>query len=100
MERFRRWCRNHLEPGAIPGPTLARLELEPKRELYVALAPRWSAGNPAEVGILPIAVWNAELRRIREVKRLGAELKLPVLGEPEVFEEREVQAACRRRIVA
>ena len=76
-----------MEPGAIPGPTLARLELEPKRELYVALAPRWSAGNPAEVGILPIAVRDAELRRIREVERLGAELKLPVFGEAEVLEQ-------------
>ena len=83
-------CRDFFSPASSPSLrsllTMALSELQPERELNVALAARHGVGHLPEVAVLTVSVRRAILRRISEIEALGPELQLPTLGDRKIFE--------------
>src|SRR6266699_1073801 len=63
------------------------LELQPQRELNVALAAGRRAGNLAENLVLPITVGHIELRCVGDVEALGPELESESLSDADILEK-------------
>ncbi len=66
----------------------------------MALGPGLGTGDPAEVRILLISVGRIELRCIRNVEALSAELQLDSFREREILEDGEIKGSRRRSGVA
>jgi hypothetical protein len=69
------------------------LEQQSQRKLYVPFAAGLSAGNPTEIRVLPIVVWQTVLRCVGDIEGLPTELQVPTLRESKVLGHRKVHVA-------
>src|SRR5262245_24393294 len=93
-------CATALEADPQPKAELALGEVGPRAgDLGEAVQPQGAIGVGQDVAVevtvrrRDVAARVVELRRVGEVERFGAELQRYFLGDPELTEETEVQAA-------
>src|ERR1022692_1359325 len=89
-------CRTRHPRRGWRGSVSMVLEPHPNSELDMPLRPRLGTGDGAESRVLHVVVRSAELRRVEQIRGLGAEFGPEPLGNWEVLENREIQGLSGR----